>query len=172
MVVQVVVVPVGFADGLDAVALSPGCTLSARLLYPFFHGSFLHALLNCWVLLCLVFYYNIGIGNMLLAYLVAVTVPTGNYSLFTIHYSLVSAPTVGFSSVVFCLLGITSWLVERKLYYHCWIGSFIAMGYILPYLCSVYGLTVAVPNNLLHIYCYVVGLLVGFLNAPAPWQRK
>lgn len=163
MIIHVVVVPVAFPAGLTSVALSSDCTIYARLLYPFFHASFLHALLNCWVLLCLVFYYNIGIGKMLLAYLVAITVPTSY---------LCSSSTVGLSSVVFCLLGMTSWLVKRKLYYHCWIASFVAIGFLLPWLCSLCGLTVAAPNNSLHIYCYVVGLLVGFLNSPAPWQRK
>jgi hypothetical protein len=119
------------------------------------------------VLLCLVFYYNIGIGNMLLAYFVAVTVPVS-----LLCCDIVAAPTVGFSSVIFCLLGMTSWTVKRKLYYNFIIGIYIYFGYVIPIACSYFGLTVAVPNNLLHIYCYVVGLLVGFLNAPAPWQRK
>lgn len=155
--------PAVFPVGLSSVALSSDCTIYARLLYPFFHASFLHVLLNCWVLLCIVFYYNIGIGKLLLAYLVSITVPS---------YVCGTMPTVGLSSVVFCLLGMTSWLVKRKLYYHCWIASFIAIGFLLPWICSACGLIVATPNNFLHIYCYVVGLLVGFLNAPAPWQRK
>ena len=167
MLIQLVMAPDGFSSGLSAVALSPDCTIYARLLYPFFHASFLHAALNCWVLLCIVFYYNIGIGNLLLSYLVAITVPCS-----VCGYSIATTPTVGLSAVVFCLLGMTSWMVRRKLYYHCWIASFIALGYLLPYLCSVCGYTVAIPNNLLHIYCYVVGLMVGFLNSPAPWQRK
>lgn len=153
--------------GLDAVALSQDCTIYARLLYSFFHASLLHAILNCWVLLCLAFYYNIGIGHLLLSYIVAVTVPSS-----VCGYAIATTPTVGLSAVVFCLLGLASWQVKRKLYYHCWIASFITMGFVLPYLCSVCGYAIATPNNFLHIYCYVVGLLVGFLNAPAPWQRK
>ena len=170
--IQCIIAPVAFPAGLSSVALSQDCTILARLSYPFFHASFLHAILNCWVLLCIVFYYNIGIGSILLSYLVAITVPTCHFSLFTFHFSLASAPTVGLSAVEFCLLGMTSWTVRRKLYYHCWIAAFIALGFLLPNLCSAYGIIVAAPNNFLHIYCYVVGLLVGFLNAPAPWQRK
>lgn len=161
------VVPAVFPVGLSSVALVPGCSLYARLAYPFFHASFLHALLNCWVLLCLVFYYNIGIGKMLLAYLVAVTIPVR-----LLCCDIVAAPTVGLSSVIFCLFGMTSWLVKRKLYFHCWMAGFISLGFLIPYLCQLCALTVATPNNFLHIYCYVVGLLVGFLNSPAPWQRK
>ena len=161
------VVPVASASVLSSVALYDGCPFYAHLLYPFFHASLLHALLNCWALLILVFYYNIGIWKMLLAYLIAVTVPVR-----LLCCVIVAASTVGLSAVVFSLLGMASWLVRRKLYYHCWIACFIAMGYLLPYLCSVCGYSVATPNNLLHIYCYVVGLMVGFLNSPAPWQRK
>ena len=165
--IQCIIAPVAFPAGLSSVALSQDCTILARLSYPFFHASFLHAILNCWVLLCIVFYYNIGIGSILLSYLVAVTVPSS-----VCGYGIATTPTVGLSAVVFCLLGMASWTVKRKLYYHCWIAGFIIMGYLLPNLCSAYGIIVAAPNNFLHIYCYVVGLLVGFLNAPAPWQRK
>jgi membrane associated rhomboid family serine protease len=161
------VVPAAFPAGLSSVALAPDCTVYARLLYPFFHASLLHAVLNCWTLLVIVFYYNIGIGALLLSYLVAVTVPCS-----VCGYGIATTPTVGLSSVIFCLLGIIPWRVKRKLYYHSWIAGIIAMGFCLPSLLAHCGLPTASPNNLLHIYCYVVGLMVGFLNAPAPWQRK
>ena len=115
LIIQSVVVPVAFPAGLSSVALSQDCTILARLSYPFFHASFLHAILNCWVLLCIVFYYNIGIGSILLSYLVAITVPCSVYD-----YAIATTPTVGLSAVVFCLLGMTPWTVRRKLYYHCW----------------------------------------------------
>ena len=167
MTIWLVTVSVASASVLSSVALAPGCPLYARLLYPFFHASFLHAALNCWALLTIVFYYNIGVSHLLLSYLVAVTVPCS-----VCGYSIAATPTVGFSAVIFCLLGLVSWQVRRKLYFHTWIACFIAAGFVLPSLLASCGLPTASPNNFLHIYCYVVGLLVGFLNSPAPWQRK
>lgn len=133
-----------------------------RLVYPFLHASLLHVIGNCWCLLLIVFYYNIGMSRLLIAYVVAVTAPA----------FLFSSVTIGFSSVIFCLFGQTVFAVRRKMYLNCWILYFILLGFLLPAICSLFGWQVAAPNNFIHIYCYVVGLLVGFLNSPAPWQRR
>lgn len=152
---------------VEKVALCAGCSLLARLSYSFFHASLLHLLTNCWSLLAIVFIYQVSFAGLLVAYIVAVTAPVS-----LCGFAIATTPTVGLSAVVFCLLGIVSWQSKRKLYFHFWIASFIAVGFLLPHLCVACGFAIATPNNFLHLYCYVVGLLVGFLNAPAPWQRK
>lgn len=148
---------------LSQVGLYGGCTLQARLAYSFFHASFFHLAGNCWVLLCLVFYYEVPVSRLLVSYIVAVSAP-----------ALSAVPTVGLSAVVYCLLGQISFMVRRKLYFHVWvIISILAFGVILPDLMEQCGTPVVHPNNFLHIYCYVVGLLVGFLNSPISlWQRR
>ena len=148
---------------LSQVGLHSGCTLESRLLYSFFHASIYHLLGNCWVLLCVVFYYELPLSRLLIAYLIAITAPT-----------LSATPTVGLSAVVYCLLGQASFIVRRKLYFHCFIAFFILMfGYAVPSLLQFFGADIARLDNFLHIYCYVVGLLVGFLNSPvSSWRRR
>lgn len=162
---------------VEKIAIAPNCPWYARLCYSFFHASLVHCLVNCWCLLSVAFIYRISLWSLLVAYVTAVLYPidtlaaVANYSLFTFHSSLLT-PTIGLSAVCFCLLGQISFKVKRKLYYHFCILSFIILGFIATLVCSVCGYTVATPNTLLHLYSYVVGLLVGFLNSPAPWQRK
>lgn len=159
----------GIPNGV--VALSKDCTILARLSYSFFHANLLHAIVNCWCLLSIVFIYDISVSDMMVSFLVAVTFPIG---FLYDHLPLLasSTPTVGLSAVVYCLLAQVSFQCQRKMLFHCWVLSFIGSGFIVPYLFIRHGIDMAVPNNLLHIYCYVVGLLVGFLNSPAPWRRK
>lgn len=162
---------------VEKIAIAPHCPLYARLCYSFFHASLVHCLVNCWCLLSVVFIYRISLRSLLVAYVTAVLYPidtlaaVANYPLFTFHNSFLT-PTIGLSGVCFCLLGQMVFRVKRKLYYHFCILSFIAFGFIAPLASSACGYTVATPNTLLHLYSYVVGLLVGFLNSPAPWQRK
>ena len=157
---------------IENFGICKGSPILARLVYSFFHASIPHALINCWCLLSIVFIYDISISSLIIAYITAVTFPidtlaaVANSSLFTLHSSL-TTPTVGLSALCFSLLGQVAFQVRRKRLFHTWILSFIAIGFILPPLCSVCGYTIATPNNLLHIYCYVAGLLVGFLNSPA-----
>ena len=157
---------------IEKFGICKGSPILARLAYSFFHASIPHALINCWCLLSIVFIYDISLSSLIIAYITAVTFPidtlaaVANSSLFTLHSSL-TTPTVGLSAVCFSLLGQVAFQVRRKRLFHTWVLSFIAIGFILPPLCSVCGYAIATPNNLLHIYCYVAGLLVGFLNSPA-----
>lgn len=156
---------------VEHIALSPDCTLFARLAYSFFHASVFHAFINCWCLLSIVYIYDVSPTHLLIAFLAAITAPIGFLDSVSCGF-LTGTYTVGLSAVVFTLLGIVSFQTKRKLYFHTWVASFIAVGFLLPYLCSVCGITIATPNNFLHIYSYVVGLLVGFLNSPPSWKRK
>lgn len=152
---------------LSEVGISRDCTILARLTYSFFHASMLHCIVNCWCLLSVVFAYRLSLWSLLLAYATAVL-----YPIDTVSYAFTQTTTVGLSAVCFSLLGQIAFQVQRKLYFHLCILTFISFGYIIPWGCSLCGISVVAPNNLLHIYSYVVGLLVGFLNSPAPWQQK
>lgn len=147
---------------LNQVGLHSGCSLSSRLLYSFFHASLYHLTGNCWVLLCVVFYYELPLSRLLVSYIVAITAPA------------FSVPTIGLSAMVYCMLGQASFLAKRQLYFHFWVGAFIFLfGVLLPFMLEYKGVAIARPNNILHIYCYVVGLLVGFLNSPVSlWRRR
>ena len=136
-----------------------GCTLTARLSYSFLHASFVHAAVNCWCLLSIVFTFNIPMWQLVVAYAVAISYPFGG------------SPTVGLSAVCFCMLAIVSFQTIRRWFFHAWVLSFIVAGYVFPLLLSLVGMDVARPNNTLHIYSYVVGLIVGFLNSPANEYR-
>lgn len=156
---------------VDNVGISKDTSVIARFAYSFFHASVVHALLNCWCLLSVVFIYNIPLSYIAIAYIIAVTYPVGTLCAL-LGNGAAPVPTVGLSAVCFALFGMVAFKVKRKLYFHTWVLSFIAVGFILPYLCSLCGLSVATPDNILHIYCYVAGLIVGFLDSPAPWKRK
>lgn len=152
---------------LSDVGICKDCSILARFAYSFFHANIIHTLINCWCLLSVVFLYDVSLWYVAIAYAIAVTFPINTLAAIVPHASAWEIPTVGLSAVCFVLLGIIAFRVQRKVLYHLWVLSFIAIGYILPYTCSLCGLTVAAPNNILHLYCYVAGLMVGFLNSPA-----
>lgn len=152
---------------LSDVGICKDCTILARFVYSFFHANFIHALINCWCMLSVVFVYDVSLWYLAIAYIIAVTFPVTTLAATIPHASAWGVPTVGLSAVCFALLGMIAFQVQRKVLYHSWVLSFIAVGYLLPCLCSLCGLAVAAPNNILHLYCYVVGLMVGFLNSPA-----
>lgn len=165
----VISVSVRVLDGfsVESVAIAPHCSIFQRFVYSFFHASMLHCVVNCWCLLSVVFAYRVSLWSLVLAYATAVL-----YPIDTVSCAFTQTTTVGLSAVCFSLLGQIAFQVQRKLYFHLCILTFISFGYIIPWGCSLCGISVAAPNYLLHIYSYVVGLLVGFLNSPAPWQQK
>lgn len=163
-------VSVASASGLSSVAISAGCPLLPRLLYSFFHASLLHCLVNSWCLLSVVFYYDLPLSSLLLAYITAATFPVDTICT-VLGGSAAEIPTIGLSGICFSLLAQASFHARRKLYFHLYIAFFLLLSTAFPYLCSVCGYAIATPNTPLHIYCYVAGLIVGFLNSPAPWQR-
>ena len=135
-----------FFDAPAGCVLQPGCTITARLTYHFFHANFFHALCNVWCLLALAFYYDIEDYELLLAFIIAATIP--NYALCIMHCAFV----VGFSGVCFALMGIVFHKVARKRYYLSWIIPVVAVGFIIP------GMAAGV-----HLYCFIVGLAASLL---------
>lgn len=134
-------------DDWHSVGIYAGCSLRSRLLYPFFHANLFHATMNVWCLLSVVFIYDVSIWRLLLAFVVAATVPVGMLGM--------DAPTVGLSGVVFVLFGTLSFEVLRKRYYQMWMLFYLALGFLLPN-----------TNALLHLYCYAVGFVISVLNKP------
>ena len=133
------------------IGVARDCPLAARIVYSLFHASPIHAIINAWCLLSIVFIYEISIWRLLIAYIVAVVVP---------DFLLSEVPTVGLSCVCYFLLGTLIFEVRRKLYFISCIVLYIAVGFLFP---SV--------NAVIHIYGYIVGLMVGLLNTPVSCFR-
>ena len=135
----------------NLVGVTANCGILQRLGYSFFHASIFHALINAWCFISILFIYDITWWRIAVAYLIAVAAP---------DVVLSSTPTVGLSAVCFALLGSIAFMVKRKLYYNGCMALYIALGFMFP-----------LVNGWLHIYSYVAGLLVGFLNMPIPCRR-
>lgn len=130
------------------VGLYAGAPCSNRFLYPLFHASFIHALVNSWCLLSIVFIHEISIWLLLTAYMVAVLVPVPLLS---------EVPTVGCSCACFFLLGALIPKVRWKCRFVSSVALCIAVGFLFP---SV--------NALVHLYGFLAGLVVSFFNMPLP----
>ena len=156
---------VGFP--VEHFGICKGSPLLPRLVYHFFHANIIHAALNAWCLLTLAFIYQTSITELLIAYAIAATYPIDTLASVFSGFPT-DVPTVGLSAICFALMGQTFFRVRHKLYYSTCVCAMIASGFILPPLCHACGYDIASPNNLIHIYCYVVGLMVGFLNSPLP----
>lgn len=134
------------------VGISTDCGILQRFGYSFFHTSFIHAAINTWCFISILFLYDVTWRRMTAAYIIAVTVP---------EFVLSPVPTVGLSAVCFALLGLIAFQVKRKLYYNGCIALYITLGFLFP-----------LVNGWLHLYSYVAGLIVGLLTMPIPCRRK
>lgn len=130
----------------SAVGIFTGCGLGCRLSYPFYHVGIVHALLNAWCLLSVVFIYDISMLRLCLAYIIAVFIPS---------ICLSATPTVGLSGLVFALFGSISFEVGRKVYYQLWMLAYLIIGFLFPN-----------TNAWVHLYCYLAGCAVALLNKP------
>jgi membrane associated rhomboid family serine protease len=137
---------------LSDVGLRSGCGLTARLLYPFFHANLLHLAINLYVLLSFVFLGRISLCRLCAAYLVAVSVPIG---LLASLFPIADKPIVGLSGVLFYLSGVVSFEVPDKSLYQLTIWINILVGLVLP-----------ATSVTVHLYCFVVGIIVAVLNRP------
>lgn len=134
------------------VGLYAHCPLLNRLVYPFFHAGLLHAALNVWCLLIVVFYYGTRLPFLALAWLAAASVP----SLF-----VGPSPVVGISGIVFFLFGTLSCFVARKAYWQKWMAFYLVCGFLLPKV-----------SGAVHLWCYAWGTLVSLLCALAERRRN
>lgn len=146
IVIAVLVIVASLLNSDYKVGAYSECEYYERLLYPFFHANILHASLNAWCLLSVVFLYDISILRLNLSYIAAVSVPS---------FMLSDIPTLGMSGVVFFLFASISFEVQRKTYYQSWMLFYLALGFLLPN-----------TNGMIHMYCYVLGLFYALLNKP------
>lgn len=135
---------------LSGIAMYPGAGIRNRMLYPFFHASLLHAIMNCWCLLSIVFIYKVSAWTLLEAYLIAVTYPSG---LLSFLYPA-SQMTVGLSGVCYYLLGSLSFSVKRRVYWQVCICITLLAGFLFPRSVDCW----------LHLYCYIWGVIAACVN--------
>lgn len=154
LVIGVTIICLSLSGARDwqTVGIYAGCGWKGRLLYSFFHANILHATLNAWCLISIVFLYDVTLWRLLLAFIIAATVPVG-----LINHILggFASPTVGLSAIVFVLFGTLSFEVLRKMYYQMWMLFYLAVGFLFPN-----------TNAWLHLYCYLAGLVIALLNKP------
>lgn len=129
----------------------PGCPFTSRLTYHFFHAGLLHAAVNCWCILSVAFIYEISAWRLLATFMAASSFPVDTLSFL----NPCSIPTVGASGICYALLGGLSFTVTRKAYFQAWMAVFIAVGFLFNG-----------TNPWLHLYCYICGIVIGFLNKP------
>lgn len=148
LLISIIVCCLALQDIQDwsAVGIFTGCGPGCRLSYPFCHANMIHAALNAWCLLSVVFVYKVSLLRLAFAYMAAVSVPA---------FCLSSVPTVGLSGLVFALFGSISFEVGRKVYYQLWMLAYLASGFLFP--CT---------NAWVHLYCYFAGCLIALLNKP------
>lgn len=123
--------------------------LLCRLAYPFIHAHPLHAAVNGWVLLQLAFRTPLTLRRLLLAFVVAWSCP----AFIAVWPTASSSSVVGLSGVLYALFGMWMPRVANRLRYNAIVALWLAAG-----LCTT---SVAVG---LHLYCYLLGILLGFLQ--------
>ena len=159
----------GFTAESDAAIVCEA--LLCRLAYPFIHAHPLHAAVNGWVLLQLSFRTPLTLRRLLLAFVVAWSCPAfiavwptartdlcvGTSAMVdpSAMTALTTAPStvVGLSGVLYALFGMWMPHVARRLRYNAIVALWLAAG-----LCAT---SVAVG---LHLYCYLLGILLSFLQ--------
>ena len=137
----------GFTAESDAAIVCEA--LLCRLAYPFIHAHPLHAAVNGWVLLQLSFRTPLTLRRLLLAFVVAWSCP----AFIAVWPTASSSSVVGLSGVLYALFGMWMPHVARRLRYNAIVALWLAAG-----LCTT---SVAVG---LHLYCYLLGILLGFLQ--------
>ena len=153
LVLSLALLILAFFNAPQQCVLQPGCGITGHLCYHFFHANFFHALCNVWCLLALAFYYDIEDWELLLAWLIACSVPS---------VAMPSQPTVGASGVCFALMGIVFYKVARKRYYLSWIIPIVAIGFFIPAMAAT-----------LHLYCFTLGITVSLvLQAVGLYKRR
>ena len=134
------------------VGIYEGCRWVNHLTFHFFHAGFIHALMNVWCLLSVVFLYDITLTRFFLMFIVAMSYPI---NLMAESGFNCQTPTVGLSGIIFALFGSLSFEVKRKLYYQGWMAFYIIIGFLN-----------ASSNPWIHVYCYTIGFAIAFINKP------
>jgi len=126
------------------IGLRKGAGIVARLCYPFFHVSLLHAAVNVWCMLQVVFCWRTPLRHIVTAYVIAVLAP-----------ALTTTPTLGLSGVCFALIGRSLFRLNSPWVIVAWVAGLSIVQALLPG-----------SNVVLHLYCFVAGVAVAALTAP------
>lgn len=160
LVLSLALLILAFFNAPQQCVLQPGCRITARLCYHFFHANVIHAICNIWCLLALAFYYDIEDWELLLAFLIASTIPS--WVLYPLPSTLYPVKAIGFSGICFALMGIVFYKVARKRYYLSFIIPVVAAGFIIPGMAAT-----------IHLYCFAVGITVSLvLQAVGLYKRR
>lgn len=146
-----------YFTGIDAekYGVCVDATLYQRLSFHFFHASFLHAALNAWVLLSIVFIFDISLYAIATAFIVGSLFPVNLLHEIMPQAETLLLPTIGLSGVCYALMGRVAFMVQKIWAYQAWLAFYIALGFVFPNM-----------NGWIHLYCYLAGLFIGFLNKP------
>lgn len=136
----------------SCVGLCVGAPSFVRLTYHFFHASIIHAVLNAWCLLSIIFLYKVSWSDILIAYVIAAIAPP---------FVLTALPTVGMSAVCYALLGLMVFKTRSPLRFTLLLIPYLIIGFFIP-----------VVNAWLHLYSFVAGLMVSLLFIPIPCSKK
>lgn len=157
ILLSVVIMILYFANDIEAceVGIYVGCPVENRLLYNFYHASFLHAFFNVWCLLHIEFEYELSYKHIATAFIVAMSFPICMcHDLLPLTDNLMT-PTIGLSGVCYVLMGRISFMVKRIVYYQVNLFLYILIGFLFSNI-----------NSWLHLYCYIIGFIIALLNKP------
>lgn len=110
-----------------------------HLVYPFFHANIFHLLANLYALSFL----NINLLRIMTAFFLSVS---------TSFLAVCQLPTMGFSAVIFVLLGMQTNIFRSKFSFDkCFFLAYMIIGLVLPNI-----------NGLLHLLCFMEGAVIQF----------
>lgn len=136
----------------SAYGISLTSPMWSRLVYHFFHASWLHLLLNAYVLLVLAFKLDLRMYELPLSYLIASIVPL---------CCVTAMPTVGLSGMIYALLGMRTMRSSNPMA--------VIANIVLITALSVFMSHIAWK---LHAFSYVCGLILSILVTPLQWRKK
>lgn len=145
----VFIIKPAWADPMFAMSTTP--TIADRMLYSFCHATWMHAILNVWALLSIVFIYEPKMSKLIIAYAIAILCPK----------ALCPTPTVGLSVIIYALLGMMSFRVIDKAFYQLCMACALIAGCLFPY-----------SNGAIHIYAYLSGIIIEILDTPISCLKK
>lgn len=118
-------------------------------LYQFCHHNIWHLLANLYCLwLIAVSNYRVSARHCILSYIVSAVL-------------VIDGPqTQGLSGVLYCLVGMLSWQAAHIRRFHAWMIPLLLLGVLFP----------SRINVLLHIFCYISGILIEMHFIP--WRER
>lgn len=184
--VCIIITAAGIGDGWEAAQGSP---LVCRVTYQFVHAGWLHLAVNLWCLLTIAFLWPSRRWQLLAAFIIAATAPSACFAtpvvgLSGLLFALIAIQSFSAASPfrfhLSMFLTIALMFLIPRLLLPLLLRLLSLHPRLLPSLISDTPVEAAVPEgfpkgigfpegigrfaDLLHLYCYVAGLLVGFIH--------